>query len=305
MATKKTQKQKEFDLILKYGDSDYELTKRIKTTDLDLIRKYKNKLLWRNIINRDTIKDEFIDEFWDEMKPYIPKIQIHPNMPMKFLIMNREYIDWLSFIYSSSGIRFTVDFIKTFEKELEPYKEIIIQMKSLPKETESYLISIGAANIVKLSHNANISLDLLDMYKDKLDWKVVSKYAKCLSSKKNFDKYEKYIDIYEYTSIKGYHSNIDETKLKIIYDKDFLLKYKDKVNWDNIINYHNPKLVSKINNEEMKITLDFFKDNKNEIDKEVLGELKRYLSEYNNFLNNYANYVSYYKSTYINWTSVD
>jgi len=138
---KKTAKQKEFDILLKYGDKPEELTKRIKTDDLELIRKYKDKLIWGNIINRKTITNEFIEEFWDEMSDRMPKIEVHPNMHIDFLEKNREYISWPNFIWSSSGARFSIEFFNKFREELEPFRKSIINMKNLPKETRDYLLN--------------------------------------------------------------------------------------------------------------------------------------------------------------------
>jgi len=229
MAKKKTAKQKEFDILLKYGDKPDELTKRIRTDDLDLIRKYKDKLQWYNIVNRKTLTNEFIDEFWDEMLPSIQKIEVHPNIHLDFLDRNREYIDWQRFIWSSSGSRFSIDFINKFREELEPYRNQVINLKNLPKETRDYLIEkVDDRELIQsLSHNSSISKANIEKYKDKLDWNILSKRATALLTPSVFETYKDYINFYMFTSLSEtypYYGDYMVNRIKFIINRHRILK---------------------------------------------------------------------------------
>jgi len=313
----RTAKQKEFDLILKYAGKPAELTKRIKTTDLELIEKYKDQLIWRNIVERKTIDDAFIEKFWDNMKNYIPRIDVHPNMHIDFLKQNRDYINWWTFVSSSSGARFTIDFIKEFEDELKPYFNKIVSLKNLPKETHDYVMmeTNDKSAIWNMSCKTNLSMKLIDEYADKLDWSALSSYSKVLSSPKNFKKYEDRIKIYEFTSAlsHSYASDIVFKRLQIILNEEFLLKYKDEIDWKTLVHFSNwsffndSKKVAVINEQ---IPLDFFKKHKDKLPEEAIEAYNQYVKNYNDWQNQkdlpaknrgYGNYWIFDRGRYFEW----
>jgi len=287
---KKTAKQKEFDILLKYGDNKYELTRRIRTDDLELVRKYKDKLGWHNIIERKTLSNEFIDEFWENISGVIPKINVHPSMHTEFLDKNRDYINWGTFVYESSGSRFSIEFLKNFKDELKPYYTAIVKLKNLPSETREYILN-GKENkeslILSLSSNADINIKTIEQYKEKLDWNTVSLKANVLNEPRNFETYKDYINVYAFTSILNVHFPNDsfmKKRLKLILNEEFLLKYKNSINWKDVINYNTYRIARHING--LELPLDFFKDHINELPETAVNafsEWKRYFVKYKQY----------------------
>jgi len=288
MASKKrTAKQKEFDLLLKYADNVYELTKRIRTDDIELVRKYKDKLLWSNIVQRKTLTNDFIDEFWDEMSPKVPKIEVHPNMHIDFLDRNRDYINWQRFVWSSSGARFDIDFVNKFREELEPYHNSIVTLKNLPQETREYLLNDKdnyKSLIHSLSHNRDIDKATLEKYKDDLDWNELSKRATILSNTSVFETYKKYINLYVFTSLSEIYfpsAPFIISRIKLVVNEEFLLKYKDCINWFDIINYHGHDLKRC---KDLELPLDFFIKHKDELPKHVNNMFNEWVRHYLKYL---------------------
>jgi len=299
---KKTAKQKEFDILLKYGDKPDELTKRIRTDDIELIRKYKDKLIWRSIVERKTLTNEFIDEFWEEISTQIPKFEVHPNMHIDFLDKNREYIDWQRFVWSSSGARFSIDFIEKFKYELKHYHNYIINLKNLPPETREYLLHNKDDNdlgekMQHLSRNADISKSVIEKYKDKLNWYDLSLKSKVLSDPKNFKKYENYINIFAYTSLLEQWFRSDDffvKRVNVIYNEEFLLKYKNSINWGNVINLNGYRLNKTF--KTINIPLDFFVKHRSELPKDAIvlfDEWVKKFKEYKKYKGNRPTSISY------------
>jgi len=288
MASKKrTAKQKEFDLLLKHADNIDEFTKRVKTTDVEIIRKYRDKLNWWNIVTRKTLTNEFIEEFWEDMESHIEKVRVNPYMNMEFLKTNRNYIDWRYFVYDSSGSRFTVDFIEGFKEELRPYFRIMISKTYLPKESRDYLLNEEQNNqdmYMQMSKSYIIKPDAIEKYKDFLDWDLLSKNARCLLNDKYFKMYQDRINLYEYTSLNIRYGDSYEAflkRVKKVVNEDFLLKYKiANLNWHDIIHCNSHRLNRDIKDGNVTLPLDFFKKYKDQLPYDVQVSYKRFIENY-------------------------
>jgi len=310
--TKKTAKQKEFDLVLSgIIDKPYEFTKKLKITkpeDVEIIRKYKSNISWYQIATRNTLTDEFIDEFYEYLKPYLGKLCVNVNINMEFLKVNRDYIDWRDFVYRSNGNRFTIEFINEFDKELNENSLIpmLLTKKGLPKESLKYLTDDKSSTMDfhALSCQTDISLKKVEMYKDKLDWKSLSKYAICLCNPKNFETYKDRIDIYEFTS---YNYRTDG-KHNFIISKYFLEKYKDEnINWCDFFRIYNYKLIETIEkgldskglcvldkSKNLVFDKNFFKDNYASLPKDAR-------EAYDDFKISSSKQSAYYRKSQIPW----
>ena len=192
MAKAKNAKQKEFELVMNGTiDNSYEFTKKLKVTDprdIEIIRKYKDNIAWSQIASRKTLTDDFINEFYEYLKPKFEKLCVNPNISLEFLKVNREYINWYDFILGSNGNRFTVEFLKEFDKEMYDYKDNILTRKGLPAESRRYLLMKDESNLNSIASNPKITMKTIKEYEDIIDWKLVSRNADCLRKTKNFEK---------------------------------------------------------------------------------------------------------------------
>ena len=91
-------------------------------------------------------------------------------------------------------------------------------------------------------------------------------------------------------------------------NEDFLLKFKDKINWHDIINFNGWRVFSKIDSKfKEKLPLDFFKNHKGELPEDAIKEFEKWkksLLEYREeVLNNtrYGNYWQFRNGYYIEW----
>jgi len=290
MAKRKTQKQKDFDLLLNYN-SNVEFTKKVNLKNLDMIRYNKDKISWQLLSNR-SLTNEIIEEFWEDLKPYI-FIDSNPyNVKLDVLKACKDVLRWYDVISKINPARLTLSFYKELEDVLSEYLigSLIHRGKNvlneIPEETLNYVLleTKNQSAIKNLSSLSSISTKLIDKYIDIIDWKLLSFYSNELHDEKNFNKYKNYIDIAEYTSLYNqsiYYTITEQSTIKrlnSVLNEEFLLKYKDQINWKEIvnwINYHsarilvNDKYSSKLN----IVSNDFFIKHKDELPMDEISKL--------------------------------
>jgi len=293
MATKKTQKQKEFDMLIKYDGDKNEFTSKVDLSNIKFIRENQDKISWY-VLSQRKLTNEIIEEFWDEIKRYLSYDKEFWNFKIDILKAIREVFHWYSFnFHNVNPLRFSLDFYKEFERELDPYIQSVScdnrPITLLPEETLDYLVleKKNERLINVLSSTTNISIHYIEKYKNLLDWKKLSTYSVELCKSKNFKKYEEYIDIASFASLKtitnDYYTSgsFILSKLNMVLTEDFLLKYKNAIDWKEIIYWESYRTNSKIENSKLKIvSSDFFKTHKDELPEEAIIEIENCIKNF-------------------------
>jgi len=296
MGKKKTQKQREFDLVLNYSGDKVDFTKKIKIEDIDIIRNNQDKIEWGVLANR-SLTDEIINEFWDKLEPYLFIDRNPYNLNFDILKACKRVIRWYTVIDKIHPSRITLKFHKEFEKEIGDYYigTIINRNKNsineIPEETLDYVLYENKnENVINsLSSQKSISLKTIERYKDILNWKYLSTYSTELHDEKVFNKYKNYIDISEYASLKeqsSYYGITDSgmiKRLNSVLTEKFLLEHKDEISWYQIINwvnYHSGRmLVNKFNRDKLNIVpTDFFIKHRDEL---PMDEISKLIKDFN------------------------
>jgi len=296
MPKKKTQKQREFDLVVKFNGDKKEFTRKLKLTDIETIRNNRDKIDWYTLANRK-LTNEIIEEFWDDLKKYLEIDEVY-NMKIDILKAARDVIKWSRFMYDVNPLRFTLDFYKEFEEELKKdcnfgywHKVLLI-----PEETLDYIIleKKDKTFIDNISTKDNISLKLIEKYKDHLNWERLSQFSRELCKSKNFEKYKDRISIHDFANLK--HNGIRDlnflnSKLEMVLNEEFLLKYKDILNWENVINWHTYYTYKAIQKHQPTlVSNDFFKKYESELPEDAIFEIKQF-ADIESKMNGFLNYV--------------
>jgi len=288
MARQKTQKQREFDMVLMYNGNTIEFTQNLKITDIDIIRNNKDKINWGTLANRK-LTNEIIEEFWDDLKSHMNITDHTFNMKTDILITCKDVIKWYDLITTISPFRFTLDFYKKLEDKIDDYLVAFIyrgmdHVKNIPLETLDYIVlEKNHQNTIKsLSELTTITMSYIDRYNYVLDWELLSFNSNELCNKKNFEKYKDRIDISKFASLHDqfdYNANQSSIvkRINIVLTEEFLLKYKDELDWSQVINWYTFSSLKTLNDKNYKdkiniVSNDFFKKYRDILPKEKIDK---------------------------------
>ena len=150
--------------------------------------------------------DKFNREKWIQLiSTYI--------LPFKVIRDCNKNFDFLIWEYIGKMQPLNIDIIYQFKKELDLYN--LIQNKNIPTST---ILKIVDDNLGKyLGYRNDISMDVVEEYKDKLNWFYLLK-----NNRYSEDFLMKYIDYIDWTSLCSYY-NLSE---------EFLRKFQSKLDWE-------------------------------------------------------------------------